>query len=319
MWWRSNIALVLLCAWLPLLSGVLAPNRAAGCGDVPATIGRREFDNFFKAEQENIQVLAAAIEEIDYLQEEGMCPSNLDYINVFHRDPSFHVQPLINKLFDARIQIGQLVQESVEDEAEGYGTFFDEADLGLIHKTIYNLEIRANAEKDAVDGFLADIDNLARLRYPDITERKVNLVNLAMQIDDGHPDGPFLVEYTVGARENLQERFDNLVERMELAISDYDRELEVHDIVDRGQLDEWFPKGSTYQDVIGALIRWSSCWLEGVGAAAEALRAIGPAPKPDDPRPARWGAFGRGLSTIGRSLSSIGRGDRGGRGRSDKC
>ncbi|KAK6350414.1 hypothetical protein TWF718_003606 [Orbilia javanica] len=293
--------------WLSLIPKVLAPaNRAPGCGGEPATINRRDFDDFFREERGNLQVLAKAIEEIDYLQEEGRCPSDVAYITVFHRDTSFHIQPLIDRLFNARLELGRLITEYAEDEAEGYGTFFDEAELRLIYNTIRNLEVLAEAEKDAVDGFVADIANLPRLRYPDENDQNTNLLNLAMGIDDGRPDGEYLVEYTLGARQNLQARFDSLIEKMELAVSDYDNELAVHDTRDRGQLDEWLPKGNSYQDVIGALIRWSMCWAEGVKGAAGALRTIAPAPGPEDPRPSRWGVVGRGLSRIGRSLSGLG-------------
>ncbi|KAF3286556.1 hypothetical protein TWF132_008835 [Orbilia oligospora] len=325
--WPFNIslALVIFWIWMQLIPKVAAPwpNRAPGCGEQPATIRRQEFEDYVDEERETLRALAKAIEEIDYLQEEGRCPSDISYITVSNRDIGFHIQPLIDQLLNIKIQVSQLIRESVEDEADGYGTFVDEAELELINTTIRNLQAIAEAEKDAVDAFLAEIANLPRLRYiypnkdgeggdSDDTDEDKNIFNLAMRIDDGHPDGQYLVEYILGARQNYQARFDGLVETMELIVSDYDGELAVHDYRDQGQLDEWFPKGTTYRDIVGALIRWSMCWEEGARRAAKALRAVAPAPKPEDPKPGRWGAVGRGLSQIGRSLSGI----RGCRGRS---
>ncbi|KAK6535029.1 hypothetical protein TWF281_006327 [Arthrobotrys megalospora] len=300
-----------LWTWLPLLvPSVVAPGpwqtRAPGCGEQFATITRRDFDNFYKSEKANIRAFAEAIEDIDYLQEEGKCPSNSEYLTVQNRDPSYHIQPLIDKLLVARYQLGETVEEAVVAEAEGMEVFYDEPDMTLLHTTIRNLEIVANSEKDAVDGFVAEIESLPRLRYPDINNPDKNLLNLAMQIDDGYPDGPFLVEYIVGARRNLQTRFDDLVEKLELVVSDFDNELMVHAEREHDdELDEWLPKGNSYQDITGALIRWTLCWAEGVGKAAEALRAIGPAPEPDSSGGGWRGTLGRGYNRLERTVSSI--------------
>ncbi|KAK6506633.1 hypothetical protein TWF481_005089 [Arthrobotrys musiformis] len=314
-----SVYLTIVWISFPLIPKVVAPaniryNRAPGCGAEPATITRQYFDAWFSDQKSSLQALAQAIEELDYLQEEGRCPSDVAYITEADRDTSYHIQPLIDRLFRARFQIGELVQASVEDDVEGYATYFDQADLSLTYQAVYKLERQADAEKDAVDALVADIANLPRLRYPDSNDQAQNVFDLAFAIDEGFPDGEYLVEYVTGARQNIQDRFDSVVKKIEKAIKEYDAELAIHDIRDKGgELDEWFPQGNSYRDIVGALIRWSYCWLEGVKGAAETLRAIPYLPEPD-PRPERWGALGRGLSRIGRSFSSIG-GRRGGQSR----
>ncbi|KAK6521878.1 hypothetical protein TWF506_002081 [Arthrobotrys conoides] len=324
--WPLSVYLSIAAVWIwfPLIPkgiyrvAALGPNRAPGCGEKPATILRQNFNAYFQSEKENLKALAEEIENIDYLQEEGRCPSDTEYLTVAQRDNSFHIQPLIDQLLSKRIEVRQIIEDSVANEAEGFGTFSDETEMLMVDETIRNLHITAEAAKDAVDGFLAEIGNLPRLRYnapsqDEEEERKSmwesegkkldrKLFELAMAIDEAHPDGDYLVEYVVGARQNLQDRFDKLIETMSVTVSSYDNELEMHDKRNDEYLEPWFPKGNTYRDIVGALTRWCLCWEKGVEGAAEALRAIEPVPEAEDPNPVKWGAVGRGLDQIGRSL-----------------
>ncbi|KAF3925813.1 hypothetical protein ABW20_dc0102415 [Dactylellina cionopaga] len=285
--------------------------RAYGCGEKCNLITRAEFEKYYQREKDHVAAFAAAIEEIDYLQAEEKCPSTEEaFENV---DPDWHIQPLIDKVERARLELKNLVDNDMKEEIERMNIHYDAGEQRMLLRNLYGVELLAQRDLNRVNAFLADLAHLSRLRYPNADDYEDNIHNLAIQISDGKFDGEQVVEYTVGARSNLRERFEDLISELQADISAYDVAITMDEITNIGQLEKWFPSKTKpenpnilvdpYRDVLGAMIRWAGCWVEGLEAGLEALKRIGPAPGEEK---SRWGQrLGRTASRIGDSISGI--------------
>ncbi|EPS35205.1 hypothetical protein H072_11457 [Dactylellina haptotyla CBS 200.50] len=280
--------------------------RAYGCGGETVTVTRGAFEKYYAREKPNLRKFAAAIEDIDYLQQ-SKCPSNAEELEL--SDPRFHIIPLIDRLVAARIELnanlGFPLDESVVSDTmmSSVRSVYDEVDERLVLRDVHGVELLAREELDRVQAFLADMGYLSRLRYPDLEDQNVNIHNLAVEIDDGGYIGDQEVMYTCGARDNLKERFENLISLLEGTVSAYDVEIEMNDITEHDQLDKWFPPEDNFRDVLGALIRWSECWVGSLKLGLDALNTIGPPPiaKPGG----TWGRLGRAASKLRKSFSGV--------------
>ncbi|KAK6542920.1 hypothetical protein TWF694_006858 [Orbilia ellipsospora] len=255
--------------------------RAYGAGAERVTISRDDFEKYYTKEKQSIKEFAAAVEEIDYLQ--SKCPSNPEELE--NGDPRFHIQPLLDKITEARVELNVLagfpMDESILVESvTSLRSEFDEVDYRSTLANIYGIELLVREELDKVQSFLADIGNLSRLRYPDLDDQNVNIHNLAVEIDDGEYDGEQAVTYTVGARDNMKDRFAELISLLEATVSAYDVEIAMNEVIDRSDLEKWFPPNDSFMDVVGALIRWSECWIQELTAGLDALNKIGLVPEP---------------------------------------
>ncbi|KAF3915613.1 hypothetical protein ABW21_db0208102 [Orbilia brochopaga] len=268
-----------------------------GVGLHTASIPLMVWDTWYKAEYPRVEILAESIEELDYLQlawSNPSCPSTKEALK---ESAEAHIQPIINRIFNARIGLSsQILNQDLNafdevnlDDYDPDASFSLDVynDRSLFNK-VQAVEKLADSELNGIQAFLADIENLARLRYPDLDSRDKNIRDLALSIDDSQVDGQTTITYIVGARANLIARFENIIKLLENAAVRYNVEIKADEIIDLGKLNTWFPEvaGESWADNLDKLIRWSECWLSGLLPALAALQAIQPVPVPQPGKPA---------------------------------
>ncbi|KAK6349424.1 hypothetical protein TWF696_005708 [Orbilia brochopaga] len=288
-----------------------------GAGYQTASIPLPAWEQFYTREYDHVKTFAGAIEELDYFQlpwNKPSCPSSDEALK---EGAENHIGPLINRIFQARVGLSAKIlkqdpkafEEPDPDESYISDYFTDDTyeDRSLFKKVLA-VEQLADRELNSVQAFLADTNDLARLRYPDLEDRDKNIRSLALGINDAHVDGLAAVTYIVGARANLEQRFENIMKLLQDTIVRYKVELSANEIMDVGRLRTWFPDvyGEQWPDAIMKLIRWSECWLSGLEPAFRALQEIGPVPDPQSVKQkSRWGPLGRAAQRLRKSFSGI--------------